>query len=210
MSAEAEGPHGPRSTATVVPLTPPAQGVYLFVAIALGAYLAFLVYLYSQQTQAATPELQQEHFRGMVITAVISILTAAPIIWAVGRRSLVVTDRELQMRAGFYQKTIPLEHVRIDSAQQVSLFQRAEYAPRWRTNGIRLPGYRVGWFRLRTGDKALLYLTDPFQVTIVPTTLGFLLLLSTDALLPVLRDRMQARAVDSTSPATPTPGDATQ
>ena len=116
-------------------------------------------------------------------------------VWAIGRRSLVLTDRELRLRAGFYSAKVALGDLRLDQASEDSIFRHPEYTPRWRTNGIRLPTYRVGWFRLRNGDSALLYLTDPFSVTRLPTARGFVLLLSTDALLPALQARMAA--VDS-------------
>ena len=171
-----------------IELTPPHRGVYLFLATAMAAYLAFLVYLYAHSTEGVSPELQQEHFRGMLMTALISVLTAAPILWALGRRSLVITDGVLELRAGFYRAKVALSELRVDEASVVSLFERGDLGPRWRTNGIRLPGYRVGWFRLRNGDKAMLYLTDVSRVTRLPTANGYVLLLSTDALLPVLRD----------------------
>jgi hypothetical protein len=47
-----------------------------------------------------------------------------------------------------------------------------------RTMGTSMPGYRAGWFRLRNGEKALLYLTDWSRVVYVPTTAGYGLLLS--------------------------------
>ena len=172
-----------------IELSSPGRGVYVFLATTMAAYLAFLVYLYARSTDGATPELQQEHFRGMVLTAAISMLTAAPIVWALGRRSLIITDSELQLRAGFYRAKVPLSQLRVDEASVVSLFERGDLGPQWRTNGIRLPGYRAGWFRLRNGDSALLYLTDVTRVTRLPTAKGFVLMLSTEALLPALRAR---------------------
>ena len=39
--------------------------------------------------------------------------------------------------------------------------------------GTSLPGYRAGWFRLRNGEKALLYVTDPAKAVYVPTQLDY-------------------------------------
>jgi hypothetical protein len=36
-----------------------------------------------------------------------------------------------------------------------------------------LPGYHAGWFWLRNGDKALLYLTDRSKAVYVQTTEGY-------------------------------------
>jgi hypothetical protein len=50
--------------------------------------------------------------------------------------------------------------------------------PARRTVGTGLPGYRAGWFRLRNGEKALLYLTDTSRAVYIPTTAGYSVLLS--------------------------------
>jgi hypothetical protein len=44
--------------------------------------------------------------------------------------------------------------------------------------GTGLPGYQAGWFRLRNGEKALVYLTDRRRAVYVPTTAGYDVLLS--------------------------------
>jgi hypothetical protein len=53
-----------------------------------------------------------------------------------------------------------------------------DLAPKWRTMGTGLPGYQAGWFRLKNGEKALLYLSDRSRAVYVPTTAGYSLLLS--------------------------------
>jgi hypothetical protein len=53
-----------------------------------------------------------------------------------------------------------------------------ELQPTRRTFGTGLPGYRSGWFRLRNGERALLYLTDEARAVYVPTTAGYSVLLS--------------------------------
>ena len=44
--------------------------------------------------------------------------------------------------------------------------------------GTSLSGYQSGWFRLRNGDRALLYLTDRQKAVYVSTTQGYGVLLS--------------------------------
>ena len=53
-----------------------------------------------------------------------------------------------------------------------------ELTPARRTMGTGLPGYQAGWFRLRNGDRALLYLTDRSKAVYVQTTEGFNVMLS--------------------------------
>jgi hypothetical protein len=44
--------------------------------------------------------------------------------------------------------------------------------------GTALPGYQSGWFRLRNGEKALLYLTDRSRAVYIPTAEGYAVVLS--------------------------------
>ena len=44
--------------------------------------------------------------------------------------------------------------------------------------GTSFSGYQAGWFRLRNGDSALLYLTDRQKAVYVPTIDGYGVLLS--------------------------------
>jgi len=44
--------------------------------------------------------------------------------------------------------------------------------------GTGLPGYQAGWFRLRNGDRTLVYLTDRSKAVYVQTTDGYGVMLS--------------------------------
>ena len=62
--------------------------------------------------------------------------------------------------------------------------------PKWRTNGVGLPGYSIGWFRLRNREKALVFLTDRKHAIYIPTTEGYVVLISPqnpDAFVKALR-----------------------
>ena len=83
----------------------------------------------------------------------------------------------LAIRGTLYGRTIPWSVLRTDEAVAVDLGARADLRPTLRTNGLGLPGYRAGWFRLRAG-RGLLFVTDPARVVAVPTSDGYTLLLS--------------------------------
>ena len=91
-----------------------------------------------------------------------------------------VTQEGLRIRGDIYGRTVPAKSMISPQAKQIDLRKEELYQPRWRTNGIGLPGYRSGWFRLRNGEKALLFMTDPARVVYVPTREGYSLLLSVD------------------------------
>lgn len=89
-----------------------------------------------------------------------------------------VTSEGLRVRGDLYGRLIPRSELRLDQARRVDLARERALRPKWRTMGTALPGYQAGWFRLHSGEKALLYLTDRSKVVYIPTTDGYSLLLS--------------------------------
>ena len=92
--------------------------------------------------------------------------------------SVVVDGDNLRIDAAIYGRTIPLADLRIDQARVVDLRTDRSLAPTLRTNGLGLPGYQLGWFRLRSGERALLALVRGSPAVYLPTTKGYSLLLS--------------------------------
>ena len=84
----------------------------------------------------------------------------------------------LSIRGTFYGRTVPWSSLEVEQARMVDLAEERELRPTLRTNGIGLPGYRAGWFRLSRGVKGLLFVTDPSRVVAIPTRDGYTLLLS--------------------------------
>jgi len=84
----------------------------------------------------------------------------------------------LRIRGGLYGRTIPLRDLVIDEATVVDLRSDTQRRLGWRTNGIGLPGYQAGWFRLKNGSKGLAFVTDQTQVVYLPTRQKYALLLS--------------------------------
>jgi hypothetical protein len=96
----------------------------------------------------------------------------------------------LRLRGDFYGRFIRAGDLRLDSARAVNLQSEPALTPRFRTMGTAVSGYQAGWFRLRDGQRALVYVTDKARVAYVPTTRGYALLLSVadpDAFLASLR-----------------------
>ena len=103
-----------------------------------------------------------------------------------------VSADSLWIRGDLYGRAIPRAALLVDLAGRVNLEQRPELKPRWKRVGTGLPGYQSGWFSLRSGEKALVYLTDRAKAVYVPTTAGYSLLLSPDdpdAFVAALRKR---------------------
>lgn len=89
-----------------------------------------------------------------------------------------VSSDGLRLRGDFYGRTIPRPHLRLSEVRRVDLASTPELEPVRRTMGTGLPGYRAGWFRLRNGERALVYVTDGSRGVYVPTTQGYSVLVS--------------------------------
>jgi hypothetical protein len=109
---------------------------------------------------------------GAAITLVLAVLGP-------NRARYELSSAGIALRGDIYgRRLIPASDLRGGAARIVDLDQEPDLAPRWRTMGTGLPGYRAGWFRLRNGEKALLSLTDTHRAVYIPTSRGFALLLS--------------------------------
>ena len=75
----------------------------------------------------------------------------------------------------------PATAIRLDGTRRLTVDDTPGIYPNRRTNGIGLPDYLAGWFRLNDGRSALLFVTDWSRTIAVPTTAGYDLVLSPDA-----------------------------
>jgi hypothetical protein len=105
---------------------------------------------------------------------------------------VVLTDDTLRIRGDLYGRSIPIELLNVDSARVVDLRGEPSLQPVSRRMGTGMPGYSAGWFRLRNGARALVYLTARDRVAYVTVADGYVLLLSLrdpDAMIRDLRRR---------------------
>jgi len=100
--------------------------------------------------------------------------------WSTRHSRVELEASGLRLVGDFWGRRIAYGSLDTTNARTIDLSQTPAYAPRRRTLGTGLPGYASGWFRLRSGEKALVYLTRRDRVVYLPTTLGFSLLLSVD------------------------------
>lgn len=91
-----------------------------------------------------------------------------------------VSPDGLRLRGDLYGRMVPASHLKLADARPVDVSADKQLAPVMRTAGTALPGYRSGWFRLRNGERALLYVTDQTRIAYVPTTDGYSMLLSVE------------------------------
>ncbi|MCX6358493.1 MAG: PH domain-containing protein [Armatimonadetes bacterium] len=111
--------------------------------------------------------------------------------WSAKHASFEVSRHGLRIAGAIYGRTIALKDLDTDGARVVDLRENPDLALVVRTNGCGMPGYAAGWFRTRSRQKALAFVTDPSHVACIPTRLGYTLMLSTPEparLIDALRD----------------------
>jgi len=114
----------------------------------------------------------------VVVVALVGVVVVAKSISGARTSTFTLSPAGLAIRGDLWGRTIPASRLRGAGARVVDLRNEPSLAPRRRTAGTGLPGYRSGWWRLANGEKSLLYLTTTDRAVHVPTTEGFSLLLS--------------------------------
>jgi hypothetical protein len=100
-------------------------------------------------------------------------------LYGTQRASLTLSTEGIAFRGDIWgRKTIPMHRIRTGDARMINLETETQLIPVSRRMGTGLPGYSSGWFRLRSGEKALVYLTDRRKVVYLPTDLGYSILTS--------------------------------
>jgi len=87
-----------------------------------------------------------------------------------------IEDGQLMVGGGLYKEIVNLSEIDCSAARKVNLVEKPEL-PGIRTNGIGLPGFKLGWFQPYRGKK-LFVLIAGSQAVLVPTSKPYDLLLS--------------------------------
>jgi hypothetical protein len=115
---------------------------------------------------------------GLTVLLLVLALGIGWITVSLSSPSVTLSEDNLGVRLPMYGREISLSKLKVDEARVVDLRTEEDLKPRIRTNGIGLPGYQVGWFRLVNGEKALIGVTARDRVLYVPTTEGYSLMFS--------------------------------
>jgi len=108
------------------------------------------------------------------------LIALAFVAYASRNSSVEVNSAHIKLSGDFWGREISIDNLNVAALRVINLEQDLAYKPKWRTLGTGLPGYSSGWFKLRNGEKALVYLTRKNDVVYLPTTLGYALMLSLD------------------------------
>lgn len=95
------------------------------------------------------------------------------------RAAALVGKDAVRLRIPIYGRSIPRASIDGAAARVITFSSSPQLRPRLRTNGMSVPGYHVGWFRLVNGSRAFAALTAmDREVAYVPLVDGTAVLLS--------------------------------
>lgn len=122
---------------------------------------------------------------------------------------LVLREADLGVATGAHRQIIRYADLDLERARVLDLGEHLEFKPRLKTNGVSLPGFQTGWYRLRNGSRALVARAGGKRVLWIPTTRDFGLLLQPEQapreLLQTLREAAAAAASDGATAPAPAP-----
>lgn len=101
---------------------------------------------------------------------------SALLVYLMTRNEVAIREGKLHIKAGFFHQRVNLAE--IIEPRITNLGLERDILPLKRKNGLRLPGYQVGWFTLNNKTRAFVLLTTRNPVVYLPTKKGFSLLLS--------------------------------
>ena len=125
-----------------------------------------------------TPDFWIEVFGLIVIVGVAIIFLFFG--YSARNGKVIVSENGLTIKSFLYGRTLAKEVFLRDSILKLDLRNQRTFKPVGRRNGIGLPGYQAGWFRLANKEKALLFVTDKSRVVYLPTNMGYAVMLSLD------------------------------
>jgi hypothetical protein len=119
----------------------------------------------------------------LVATAVIAALLAIPAAIALvllprGPVTFTASPGGLQVAGDPYGRSFPHEDLKPGDARRLDLRSEPAFTLTRRTNGTGLPDYKSGWFDTQGAGKVLVFVSDWSRAVVLPTTLGYTLILS--------------------------------
>ncbi len=122
-------------------------------------FAGFLVFVggiaLAEATLAFAKQIHALWFGVVIIAAVVALLGYS---WHGARHGMVELGREsFRIRGDFYRKRV--QRADITEVRRVDLEREPGLKPKWKLCGTALPGFQSGWFTLRGGGRAYLFLT---------------------------------------------------
>ncbi len=115
-----------------------------------------------------------------ILTLILLFLIALFVFFCYSAKKtrFIITEEGLSIKGNLYGKGLRSSSLIPEEIEVINIKKDNSYRPGMRTNGIGLPGYSEGWYRLQNKEKALCFLTKLTNVVILPTAFDYSILMS--------------------------------
>jgi hypothetical protein len=129
------------------------------------------------------------------------IIVAKVIQWADRSHAVevVIDEDRIKIQGDLWKGEIPKKDLLEEGAAIVDLTEASELSPLLRLMGTGLFHYQSGWYLLRNGRRALIYLTDRKEVVYLPRKKGVALLVSVENPGSFLKELFQGKSLKMAS-----------
>ena len=112
------------------------------------------------------------------LVTVLPIILVIYLVWSPRNVRFEASPEGLRIRGDlFYSRLIPASDLILNQARVIDLQSDRDHQLRWRRNGTALPNYKAGWFSLKDGEKALIFIGASRRVAYIPVRSGYSVLL---------------------------------
>jgi len=115
-------------------------------------------------------------FVGLAVFLLAVMVFVRQMVENVSKASFAVDGQALEIRAWPYGRAIPLGDLDLEKARIADPATDPEARLSWKRNGVNLGALRAGWWKLKAGGKALVFLTAPGKAVYLPTRQGYVLM----------------------------------
>lgn len=106
------------------------------------------------------------------------VLAFSWMFYKVNDAELIISGDTVTLDVPFYGFSLPRREVELAKVERVDWSQTPELKPDLRANGVGMPGFQLGWFRLANEQKAFVATTSTDNLVLLPTTRNYPLILS--------------------------------
>lgn len=155
---------------TLAPLT--ATGHWSFVAL-LAMLIGLGVFIYFKKM----PNVSKAVSIGVLLPMVLAF---SWMFYKVNDAKLIISADALTLDVPFYGFSLPIADIDSARIKRLDWEKEPDLKPDFRANGMGMPGFRLGWFRLVNEQKAFIATTSTDNIVMIPTLRGYPLIVSLD------------------------------
>ncbi|MBE8168794.1 MAG: hypothetical protein HAW66_10560 [Shewanella sp.] len=151
-------------------------------SIGLWSFIGLMVILLIAFLRARTAVSGFKYLWIIIIVGILGMLTYVFIKSWHSTVNIIADD--IVFNVPLYSKAFPLADIQLSKIAVIDLSTSSGVELDYRQNGLGLPGYQLGYYRLKSPyneiSMALISVTEPSKVIVVPTTENLLLMFSVD------------------------------